>query len=60
MESNLTKKTINDVLKRFDLAFVDDNTYNKLLNMGFQYEYIDTDLLKQAIETELIIMLYND
>lgn len=60
MESNLTKKTINDVLKRFDLAFVDDNTYNKLLNMGFQYEYVDIDLLKQAIETELIIMLYND
>jgi hypothetical protein len=57
VESDNIKKAITNVLKRFDIAFVDDTTYKRLVNIGSQYEYIDGDLLEQAIEAELIILL---
>jgi hypothetical protein len=56
MESDNLKKAITNVLERFDIAFVDDTTYKRLVNIGSQYEYIDSDLLEQAIEAELIIL----
>ena len=49
--------TIGNVFKELDVSSVDDTTYKKLENMGYQYEYIDNDLLEQMIEAELIIML---
>jgi hypothetical protein len=49
--------TIDNVFKELDVTFVDDTTYKKLENMGSQYGYIDSDLLEQMIEAELIIML---
>ena len=52
--------TIDNVFKELDISFVDDTTYKKLENMGVQYEYIDSDLLEQMIEAELIIMLERD
>jgi len=55
--SDNIKKAITNVLKRLDVAFMDDTTYKKLVNIGYQYEYIDGDLLEQAIEAELIILL---
>ena len=57
MVQDTITRTIENVFKELDLAFVDDTTYKKLVNIGSQYEYIDSDLLEQAIETELIIML---
>jgi hypothetical protein len=49
--------TIANVFKQLDVSSVDGATYKKLENMGYQYEYIDNDLLEQMIEAELIIML---
>jgi hypothetical protein len=57
MVQDTITQTIENVFKELDLAFVDDTTYKRLVNIGSQYEYIDSDLLEQAIETELIIML---
>jgi len=57
MVQDTITRTIENVFKGLDLAFVDDTTYKKLVNIGSQFEYIDSDLLEQAIETELIIML---
>jgi hypothetical protein len=57
MVQDTISQTIENVFKELDLAFVDDTTYKRLVNIGSQYEYIDSDLLEQAIETELIIML---
>jgi hypothetical protein len=54
---NITQ-VIANVLKRLDIAFVDDTTYKRLVNIGYQYEYIDSDLLEQTIEAELILILY--
>jgi hypothetical protein len=57
MVQDTIKRTIENVFKELDLAFVDDTTYKRLVNIGSRYEYIDSDLLEQIIETELIIML---
>jgi hypothetical protein len=57
VESDNIKKAITNVLKRLDIAFVDDTTYKRLVNIGSQYEYIESDLLELTIEAELIIML---
>jgi hypothetical protein len=57
MESDNIKQAIVNVFKRLDIAFVDDTTYKRLVNIGSKYEYIDSDLLEQTIEAELIIML---
>ncbi len=57
MESDAITWTIANVFKQLDVAPVDDTTYKRLGNMGSRYEYIDSDLLEQMIEVELIIML---
>lgn len=57
MESDDVTLIIDNVFKQFDIAYLDDTTYEKLINVGSQYEYIDHDLLEQMIETELIILL---
>jgi len=57
MESENTTWAIANVFKQLDITFVDDTTYKRLENIGSRYEYIDSDLLEQIIETELIIML---
>ena len=57
MESDYIKQAIANVFKRLDIAFVDDTTYKRLVNIGSQYEYVDSDLLEQTIEAELIITL---
>jgi hypothetical protein len=57
MESETIMQAIAKVFKQLDIAFVDDTTYKKLVGIGSRYEYIDSDLLEQMIETELIIML---
>ena len=57
MESDNIKQAIANVFKRLDIAFVDDTTYKRLVNIGSQYEYVDSDLLEQTIEAELIITL---
>ena len=46
---------IANVLKRLDIAYVDDTTYKQLVNIGSRYDYIESELLEQMIETELII-----
>lgn len=60
MESDTITWTIENVFKQLGVTSVDDTTYKKLENMGTQYEYIDSDLLEQMIEAELIIMLERD
>jgi hypothetical protein len=57
MESETIMRAIAKVFKQLDIAFVDDTAYKKLVDIGSRYEYIDSDLLEQMIETELIIML---
>jgi hypothetical protein len=57
MESGAITWTIANVFKQLDIAPVDDATYQRLEKMGSQYEYINSDLLEQMIEAELIIML---
>jgi hypothetical protein len=57
MEQDNVEQAIANVFKRLDIAFVDDTTYKGLVNIGSQYEYIDSDLLEQTIEAELIIIL---
>ena len=51
--------TIANVLKRLDIAYVDDTTYKRLVNIGLQYDYIESELLEQMLETELVIFLVN-
>lgn len=48
---------ISNVLKRLDIAYVDDTTYKRLVNIGLQYDYIESELLEQMLETELVIFL---
>lgn len=48
---------IANVLKRLDITYVNDNTYKRLFDIGLQYEYIESELLEQLIEAELIILL---
>ena len=55
MELDYIKQAIANVFKRLDIAFVDDTTYKRLVNIGSQYEYVDSDLLEQTIEAELIM-----
>jgi hypothetical protein len=57
MDSDAINRTIANVFKELDIAFVDYTTYKKLENLGSRYEYIDSDLLEQMIEAELTIML---
>ena len=57
MESDTVTGAIANVFEQLDIDFVDDTTYKRLANIGSRYEYIDSDLLEQMIETELIIML---
>ena len=57
LESEKIKIAIANVLKRLDIAYVDDDTYKRLVNIGFQYDYIESELLEQLIEAELIILL---
>ena len=45
------------MLKRLDIAYVDDDTYQRLVNIALQYDYIESELLEQLIEAELIILL---
>ena len=45
------------MLKRLDIAYVDDDTYKRLVNICFQYDYIESELLEQLIEAELILLL---
>ncbi len=57
LESEKIKIAIANVLKRLDVAYVDDDTYKRLINIGLQYDYIESELLEQLIEAELIILL---
>jgi hypothetical protein len=57
LESEKIKIAIANVLKRLDIAYVDDDTYQRLVNIGLQYDYIESELLEQLIEAELIILL---
>ncbi len=57
LESEKIKIAIANVLKGLDIAYVDDDTYQRLVNIGLLYNYIDSDLLEQLIEAELIILL---
>ncbi|MPM42556.1 hypothetical protein SDC9_89222 [bioreactor metagenome] len=47
------------MLRRLDIAYVDDTTYKRLVNIGLQYDYIESELLEQMLETELVILLVN-
>ncbi|MGB9929424.1 MAG: hypothetical protein ACPK85_13650 [Methanosarcina sp.] len=51
------KTAIANVLKRLDVAYVDDTTYKRLINIGLQYDYIETELLEQMLKTELFLFL---
>jgi hypothetical protein len=57
LENEKIKMAIANVLKRLDIAYVDDTTYKRLVNIGLQYAYIESELLEQLIEAELIILL---
>jgi hypothetical protein len=57
LESEKIKIAIANVLKRLDIAYVDDDTYQRLVNIALQYDYIESELLEQLIEAELIILL---
>jgi len=57
MVQNARTWTIDNVFKELDISSVDDTTYKRLENISSQYEYIDSDLLEQMIEAELIIIL---
>jgi hypothetical protein len=60
MAQDIITWTIGNIFKELDVDFVDDATYKRLENISSQYEYIDSDLLKQMIEVELIITLERD
>ncbi len=60
MEHDAITWTIDNVFKELDISSVDDTIYKRLENISSQYEYIDSDLLEQMIEAELIIMLETD
>lgn len=57
LESEKIKIAIANVLKGLDIAYVDDDTYQRLVNVGLLYDYIESDLLEQLIEAELIILI---
>lgn len=57
LESEKIKIVIANLLKRLDIAYVDDDTYQRLVNIALQYDYIESELLEQLIEAELIILL---
>jgi len=57
LESEKIKIAIANVLKGLDIAYVDDDPYQRLVNIGLLYDYIESDLLEQLIEAELIILL---
>jgi hypothetical protein len=57
LESEKIKIAIANMLKRLDIAYVDDDTYQRLVNIALQYDYIESELLEQLIEAELIILL---
>jgi hypothetical protein len=57
LESEKIKIVIANLLKRLDIAYVDDDTYQRLVNISLQYDYIESELLEQLIEAELIILL---
>ena len=57
LESEKIKIAIANVLKGLDIAYVDGDTYKRLVNIGLQYDYIESELLEQLIEAELIILL---
>lgn len=48
---------IANVLKILGISYVDDTTYKRLVNIGLQYDYIESELFEQMLETELIIFL---
>lgn len=48
---------IANALKILDISYVDDATYKRLVNIGSQYDYIESELFEQMLETELIIFL---
>ena len=60
MEHDAIAWTIDNACKELDISSVDDTTYKRLENISSQYEYIDSDLLEQMIEAELIIILETD
>lgn len=53
----IVETAIANVLKRLDIAYVDDTTYKRLVNIGLQYDYIESEILEQMLETELVIRL---
>jgi hypothetical protein len=55
MDSGTIALAIASVFKQLDITFVDHTTYKWLENISSRYEYIDSDLLEQMIEAELII-----
>lgn len=59
LEDKTVETAIADVLRRLDIAYVDDTTYKRLVNIGLQYDYIESELLEQMLETELVIFLVN-
>jgi len=48
---------IVNVLKRLDIAYIDDTTYEQLVNIGLKYDYIETELLEQTLETEIFLFI---
>lgn len=59
LEDKTVETAIADVLRRLDIAYVDDTTYKRLVNIGLRYDYIESELLEQMLETELVILLVN-
>jgi len=55
--NKIVETAIVNVLKRLDIAYVDDTTYKRLVNIGLQYDYIESELLEQMLEAELVILL---
>ncbi len=56
LENKTIETAIANVLKRLNIAYVDDTTYKRLVNIGLQYDYIESELLEQMLETELVIL----
>jgi len=56
LENKTIETAIANVLKRLNIAYVDDITYKRLVNIGLQYDYIESELLEQMLETELVIL----
>jgi hypothetical protein len=56
LKNKTIETAIANVLKRLNIAYVDDITYKRLVNIGLQYDYIESELLEQMLETELVIL----